>query len=99
MQDDWPFSSGYFPMGIIRSRPTLSKRRCIRQGSVRVPVDEEIKSAWEQLLKGDTRQGRPVGRCPSVPVDYLYSCSRNNRTKVLRPRPLLLTASPLVMSD
>src|SRR5438105_1500674 len=70
-------------MGIIRPWPALRKRRCIRQVNVLVPIDEEIISAWEQLLKGDEGQGRPVVRCPSVPLDYLYICSSNYRTLVL----------------
>jgi len=71
MKNDVPFSSGYFPVGIIRPWPALPKRICIKQVDVRVSVDEEIRSAWEQFLKGDARQGRPVVRCPSVPVEYL----------------------------
>jgi len=53
MKNDLPFSSGYFPMGIIRPWSALPKRRYIRQVTVRVSVDEDIISAWEQLLKGD----------------------------------------------
>ena len=53
MKNDWPFSSGYFPMGIIRPWSALRKSRCIRQVTVRVLVDEDIISAREQLLKGD----------------------------------------------
>jgi hypothetical protein len=63
----------------------------------RVFVDKNIVSAWEQLRKRDERQVRPVVRSPSVPFDYLYNYSRYSRTKVLRPRPLLLTLSPFLM--
>jgi len=31
-------------------------------------VDKQITSTGEELLKGDACQGRPMGRCPSVPV-------------------------------
>jgi len=69
MKHNWPFSSGYFPMGIIRPWSALRKRRCIRQVNVRVSVDEDIISAREQLFKWDTVKGRPMYRKPSVPSD------------------------------
>jgi hypothetical protein len=53
MKNDVPFSSGYLPVWIIRPRPALPKRGCIRQVNVRVSVDENVISAWEQFLKGD----------------------------------------------
>ena len=53
MQDDWPFSSGYFPMGIIRPWSALRVVREIRLVNGRVFVDENIMSAWEQFAKGD----------------------------------------------
>ena len=40
------------------------------QTTVRVSVDEEISSAWEQLLKWDEEKVRPMARCPSVPSIY-----------------------------
>jgi hypothetical protein len=58
-------------MGIIQSWPALRKRRCIRQVTVRVYVDEEIISTWEKLCEGDACQGRPMVRCPSVQFNYL----------------------------
>ena len=62
-------------------------------------VEQQITSTREEFFQGDACQGRPVVRCPSVPVDYLYNCSSFNRTIVLKPGPLLLTACPFVMSD
>jgi hypothetical protein len=53
MKNDLPFSSGYFPMGIIRPWSALRKRRCVRQVTVQMSVDEDIISAWEKFLKGD----------------------------------------------
>ena len=53
MKNNLPFSSGYFPMGITRPWSALRKRRGIRQVTIRVSIDEEIISAWEQFLKGD----------------------------------------------
>jgi hypothetical protein len=32
-----------------------------------VPREQEMASAREEFFKGDTCQGRPVVRCPSVP--------------------------------
>ena len=62
-------------------------------------VDKQITFAGEEFFQGDACQVRPMVRCPSVPFDYLYNCSRYSRTKVLRSRPLLLTVCPVVMSD
>jgi hypothetical protein len=62
-------------------------------------VEQQIASAREELFKRDMCQGRPMVRIPSVPLDYLYKCSRYNGTKVLRPRPLLLNVCPLLISD
>jgi hypothetical protein len=76
MKNDWPCSSGYFPMRIIWSWQALRKRRCIRQVTVRVSVDEEIISTWEKLFEGDACQGRPMGRCPSVPLSCFQSPSQ-----------------------
>jgi hypothetical protein len=53
MKNDVPFRSGYFPMGIIWPWSALWKRRWIRPVTVRVSVDEDIVSAWEQFLKRD----------------------------------------------
>jgi hypothetical protein len=95
MKNDVPFSSGYFPMGIIRPWSALRKRRGIRQVSVRVSVDEEIISAWEQFLKRDEGKVRPVVRCPSVPVRLFMHLSSFNRTNV-QPLQRLLPALALL---
>jgi len=34
-------------------------------------VDKQIASARAEYVKWDTCQGRPMVRCPSVPVEYL----------------------------
>ena len=33
-------------------------------------VDKQIMATREKYFKGDTCQGRPMGRCPSVPVRF-----------------------------
>jgi hypothetical protein len=32
-------------------------------------VDEQFASPREEVFQGDVRQGRPMVRCPSVPLD------------------------------
>ena len=35
-------------------------------------ADQEIASTRAEFFKGDACQGRPMGICPSVPVEYLF---------------------------
>jgi hypothetical protein len=61
--------------------------------------EKEIASARAEFVKRDTRQVRPMARCPSVPLYYLNNCSKYSRTLVLLPRPPLLNVSPFLLSD
>jgi len=49
--------------------------------------------------KEEVENWRQRTRHPSVPIYYLYNCSRFSVTKVLRPDPLLLAVCPLLMSN
>ena len=46
-------------------------------------VDKQIASAREEFVKWDACQGRPMVRCPSVPVRVFMDFSSNYRTYVL----------------
>jgi hypothetical protein len=54
-----------------------------------VLVDEQIASARAEYVKWNACQGRPMGRCPSVPVRLFIYFSSTIRTFVLSPRRLL----------
>src|SRR5947209_20555415 len=57
-------------------------------------------SLRERVLEGNWKRykiGDSVLVARRFRFDYLYNCSIYSRTKVLRPGPLLLTVSPVVM--
>jgi hypothetical protein len=62
-------------------------------------VDKQIASAGEEFVKWDTCQGRPMGRCPSVPLRLFMETSRINRTYVLLTRLLPLSTRSSVIPD
>ena len=43
-------------------------------------VDKQTPSHRAEFSQGDACQGRPMVRCPSVPLYYLYNCSIISRT-------------------
>jgi hypothetical protein len=62
-------------------------------------VDEQFASPREEVFQGDARQGRPMVRCPSVPMRLFMHFSSINRTFVLLPRPFPLNTCSSLIPD
>jgi hypothetical protein len=60
---------------------TLYVRKELILVSGGMSVREVIISDWEKLCKRNEGKVRPMVRRPSVPIDYLYNCSRISRNR------------------